>query len=32
MRDVTTLIRRLDQEFEGDVKDQKAAWEAITAK
>src|SRR5262249_15438615 len=31
MTDVTTLIRRIDQELAADVKDQKAAWEAIAA-
>jgi YHS domain-containing protein len=31
MTDVTTLIRRIDQELAADVKDQKAAWAAIAA-
>jgi YHS domain-containing protein len=31
MTDLDTLIRRIDQELLADVKDQKAAWEAIAA-
>jgi YHS domain-containing protein len=31
MTDINTLISRIDQELAADVKDQKAAWEAITA-
>ena len=31
MTDINTLISRIDQELAADVKDQKAAWEAIAA-